>query len=1045
MSMNQVASDLYQALTESDERKPKPYDTKAEVLRTEGNIVWVKIPGGVDETPVQKTNNANDGDQVMVRIAGGRAWLLGNETSPATDNTVANAATQLAEGAGNLAKTAADSAIEAQQNAQIAYNYADQAHDAALIAQGEAETAHDEAVLATQYANNALAGLSTVESVVDVVNWFANHKTASTDTTVVTGKTYYIYNPVTGTLSEVVPTGTENPSQEGWYELNEAISNYVASHIAQTADGLYVVGLSNGWKVLVSSGAGDYTPGIFLIDPTGGIAQATTASGITFNQDKAFYIGDNDASIIFDGNGHITITGSGVTFGSQSMSTVLSELNSSIKSIEYGKGSSATSHSDISSWSTATPTWEEGKYIWMRTTTNGLTYTYTCIQGAKGEDGDPGTPVTVSEIKYAVSTTDSQPADSSFTYSSVPTVPEDNWLWTRTTYSDGTKAYSKAKQGKTGAAGTSVTVSEIKYAVSTTESQPADSSFTYSSVPTVAEGSWLWTRTLYSDNSKAYSKAKQGEQGPTGAAGTSVTVSSITYAVSTTETQPADSSFTYTSVPTVAEGSWLWTKTEYSDGSKIYTKSKQGKSGTNGTSVTVTKIEYGTSSSASTTPSSWSTTAPTSFTKGTWLWIKTTYSDNSTTTAKNYIGTDGTNGTNGTTFTPSVDANGNISWTNDGGKTNPTTQNIKGPQGADGKMLYATSSTASGVSAKVATLTSGTLTLQAGSLVAVTFTNGNNAELVPSPTLNVSSTGAKAIKSASGEDLTEAELSWIDGACVLFVYDGTYWRFADSGAYYGLSVLTEDVAITVEGDIFYKYTVNGTTYDVWYSERDGAYYYDDNGTSVEVSYEALDRDEDDNLITERKNGINDAIAAIRGEVDQNQIAISNVQGIAENAQDSADAAMNAADDAAKTATNYITPNPSEGMLVHDVGNTATGVKIAGGVSILRNDVKQVVIDLSGMTIYSPDGTKQVAQYGEQTVIGDENDFHVVIDNNELSFYYITIPVAWLNNNQLYIRQSVSVEETSVGTSSAENGAGQWTWRVHKNANGQNNLGLKWNG
>lgn len=213
-SINQVASDLYKAISESDERKVQPYDVKATVLREEGNVVWVKIPGGVDETPVQKTNNANAGDDVMVRIAGGRAWLLGNETSPATDDTVANAATQLAEGAGNLAKTAADSATEAQQNAQIAYIYADQAHDAAIAAQGEAETAHDEAVLATQYANNALAGLSTVESVVDVVNWFANHKTATTDTTVNPNKTYYIYNPVTGTLTEVVPEGTENPSQE---------------------------------------------------------------------------------------------------------------------------------------------------------------------------------------------------------------------------------------------------------------------------------------------------------------------------------------------------------------------------------------------------------------------------------------------------------------------------------------------------------------------------------------------------------------------------------------------------------------------------------------------------------------------------------------------------------------------------------------------------------------------------------------------------------------------------------------------------------------
>ena len=48
-------------------------------------------------------------------------------------------------------------------------------------------------------------------------------------------------------------------------------------------------------------------------------------------------------------------------------------------------------------------------------------------------------------------------------------------------------------------------------------------------------------------------------------------------------------------------------------------------------------------------------------------------------------GSAGQDGADGTTFTPSVDANGNISWTNDGGKTNPTTRNIKGPQGEQGE------------------------------------------------------------------------------------------------------------------------------------------------------------------------------------------------------------------------------------------------------------------------------------------------------------------------------------------------------------------------
>ena len=39
----------------------------------------------------------------------------------------------------------------------------------------------------------------------------------------------------------------------------------------------------------------------------------------------------------------------------------------------------------------------------------------------------------------------------------------------------------------------------------------------------------------------------------------------------------------------------------------------------------------------------------------------------------------------GTTFTPSVAADGTLSWTNDGGKTNPDSVNIKGPQGNPGE------------------------------------------------------------------------------------------------------------------------------------------------------------------------------------------------------------------------------------------------------------------------------------------------------------------------------------------------------------------------
>lgn len=57
-------------------------------------------------------------------------------------------------------------------------------------------------------------------------------------------------------------------------------------------------------------------------------------------------------------------------------------------------------------------------------------------------------------------------------------------------------------------------------------------------------------------------------------------------------------------------------------------------------------------------------------------------------------GAKGDDGAQGVTFTPVVDSNGNISWTNDGGLENPIVRNIRGPegktgaQGADGKSPY---------------------------------------------------------------------------------------------------------------------------------------------------------------------------------------------------------------------------------------------------------------------------------------------------------------------------------------------------------------------
>lgn len=225
----------------------------------------------------------------------------------------------------------------------------------------------------------------------------------------------------------------------------------------------------------------------------------------------------------------------------------------------------------------------------------------------KADNGDfDGRGVKSTAVTYQVGASGTTAPTGNWSTSPVATTAQGQYLWTRTviTYTDNTSStsYSVAAHGTTGAkgdqgiqgvkgdkgdAGTSVTVSKTEYQSGTSPTSAPTGTW-QTTVPTVAEGNYLWTRVTYSDGKIAYSVAKQGAKGSTGAkgdkgdAGTSVTVSSIKYSVSSTETQPADSTFTYTTVPTVAEGSWLWTLTTYSDGKKAYTKAKQGAKGDKG-------------------------------------------------------------------------------------------------------------------------------------------------------------------------------------------------------------------------------------------------------------------------------------------------------------------------------------------------------------------------------------------------------------------------------------------------------------------------------
>ena len=94
-------------------------------------------------------------------------------------------------------------------------------------------------------------------------------------------------------------------------------------------------------------------------------------------------------------------------------------------------------------------------------------------------------------------------------------------------------------------------------------------------------------------------------------------------------------------------------------------------------------------------------------------------------------------------------------------------------------MLYGTCSTAAGTAAKVASVSG--FSLYSGVTVAIRFSNANTAA---SPTLNVSSTGAKAVYTNGVR-----YAYWTAGATVVLTYDGTNWQVASSPVYASTAVI----------------------------------------------------------------------------------------------------------------------------------------------------------------------------------------------------------------------------------------------------------------
>lgn len=122
-------------------------------------------------------------------------------------------------------------------------------------------------------------------------------------------------------------------------------------------------------------------------------------------------------------------------------------------------------------------------------------------------------------------------------------------------------------------------------------------------------------------------------------------------------------------------------------------------------------------------------------------------------------GAKGDTGAAGTTFTPNLDGNGNLSWTNDGGLDNPETQNIRGAKGDKGE------TGAAGKSAYAAAVEAGYTGTEATFYAALTAMPYHNARHLPDGadpiTVKAGNIEASAVETAKIKDgaVTMAKLA----------------------------------------------------------------------------------------------------------------------------------------------------------------------------------------------------------------------------------------------------------------------------------------------
>lgn len=331
-------------------------------------------------------------------------------------------------------------------------------------------------------------------------------------------------------------------------------------------------------------------------------------------------------------------------------------------------------------WQTMAPEWENGKYMWQKTVTyygDGTSSESepTCISGAKGQDGADGKDGAPG--KDGADGKDGAPGqDGAPGKDGAPG-------------QDGApgKDGAPGQDGAAGKDGRGVKTTAVTYQASTGGTTAPTGTWS-ASIPSVSENQYLWTRTVitYTDNttstsysvSKMGAKGEKGDTGPkgdtgatgpkgdTGAAG--VGIKSITeyYAVSSSSTTaPTSWSTAVQSMTAANKYLWNYEKVTYTDNTTVDTakrvigvygdKGNTGSTGAAGKGIKSVTNYYLASSSASgitTSSSGWTTNVQnvSSSKKYLWNYETITYTDNTTATASPcIIGAYGDTGAKGDT------------------------------------------------------------------------------------------------------------------------------------------------------------------------------------------------------------------------------------------------------------------------------------------------------------------------------------------------------------------------------------------------------------